>query len=310
MVRSIDATAAGSRGSETEINSQPRICEVSASVTSHAWPGQVGTRSRSPMARPPASVVAAAAIVTSNSGPAGRAAVGARLAEHEDEPGVREPGEDPEDRPRGRVAPVGALLERARDQHDPGEDDRQRGEQAARRPLAQQRPREQRHRHDLEVREHGREAGADVADRAMPAEEVQPEEHPGGERETPVAPGPRAEAPVLAPGEPRQQRQGVEAAEERRRRGRRVRQPHEDARERDRQRARDGDRPRPGGEAVQPGARASDGGWPAGAATGRSGARSGAAPGAAARPTAARRSAARRRPRRRPRSRSRWDRGR
>ena len=71
IVSSIDATAAGSRGSETEINSQPRICEVSASVTSHAWPGQVGTRSRSPMARPPASVVAAAAIVTSNSGPAG-----------------------------------------------------------------------------------------------------------------------------------------------------------------------------------------------------------------------------------------------
>ena len=189
-----------------------------------------------------------------------RAAVGARLAEHEDEPGVREPGEDPEDRPRRRVAPVRALLERARDQHDPGEHDRQRGEQAARRPLAKQRPREQRHRHDLEVREHGRQAGADVADRAVPAEEVQPEEHPGGERETPVAPGPRAEAPVLAPGEPREQRQRVEAAEERRRRGRRVRQPHEDARERDRQRARDGDRPRPGGEAVQRGARASDGG--------------------------------------------------
>jgi hypothetical protein len=71
IVSSIDAIAAGSRGSETEINSQPRICEVSARVTSHAWPGHVGTKCRSPITRPPASVVAAAASVTSRSGPAG-----------------------------------------------------------------------------------------------------------------------------------------------------------------------------------------------------------------------------------------------
>ena len=88
IVSVTEVSAAGSRGSETVISSQPRTCEVSASVTSQACSGQLGTRS---------------AVAERESGRdrhdggdggrveqrAGRAAqVAAALAQHEDEAGV------------------------------------------------------------------------------------------------------------------------------------------------------------------------------------------------------------------------------
>ena len=45
IVRIIDVSAAGRRGSETEISSQPSTCEVSARQISHAADGHAGTRS-------------------------------------------------------------------------------------------------------------------------------------------------------------------------------------------------------------------------------------------------------------------------
>ena len=44
IVSVTDVSAAGSRGSETVISSQPTTCEVSASRTSQPWAGQLGTR--------------------------------------------------------------------------------------------------------------------------------------------------------------------------------------------------------------------------------------------------------------------------
>ena len=72
IVSVTDVSAAGSRGSETAISSQPSTCEVSASVSSQPWAGQVGTRSASPITSPATTAATAATAVASNSGPAGR----------------------------------------------------------------------------------------------------------------------------------------------------------------------------------------------------------------------------------------------
>jgi hypothetical protein len=72
IVRIIDVSAAGSRGSENVISSQPTTCEVSASVTSQPALGQVGARSSTPIARPNASEMTAATNDISKSAPAGR----------------------------------------------------------------------------------------------------------------------------------------------------------------------------------------------------------------------------------------------
>ena len=73
IVSVTDVSAAGSRGSETVISSQPSTCEVSASVSSQACSGQLGTRSASPTASPAITATTAATAVASNSGPAGGA---------------------------------------------------------------------------------------------------------------------------------------------------------------------------------------------------------------------------------------------
>ena len=52
------------------------------------------------------------------------------------------------------------------------------------------RPRRERHDHDLEVAEHGREPGADVGDRLVPEDEVGGEEEARDQRQAPL-PGPR-----------------------------------------------------------------------------------------------------------------------
>ena len=64
----------------------------------------------------------------------------------------------------------------------PTQHERQRGERCARDALAADEPGEQRHDDDLEVAEHGREAGADVLDRVVPDDQVDGEEHARGQR--------------------------------------------------------------------------------------------------------------------------------
>ena len=49
----IEVITAGSRGSDTEISSQPSTCEESASSTSQACASRSGTQSMSPTAIPP-----------------------------------------------------------------------------------------------------------------------------------------------------------------------------------------------------------------------------------------------------------------
>jgi hypothetical protein len=63
--------AAGSRGSDTEISSQPSTCDESASSSSHACDSSPGTQSMSPIAIPASAEKTAADSVASNSGPAG-----------------------------------------------------------------------------------------------------------------------------------------------------------------------------------------------------------------------------------------------
>ena len=133
---------------------------------------------------------------------------------------------------------VGAVLEHARDQQHAEQRDRQRRQHLAAGLLGQDRPRHQRHEHDLDVGQHGGQPGADVADRVVPQDQVDGEEDA---RPSSAArrsrQEPRAEAPVLEPGEQRQHRQRVDAAEDRRGRRRGVAEADQDARERDRQRA-------------------------------------------------------------------------
>src|SRR3954470_13243398 len=66
IVNRTDVSAAGSRGSDNEISSQPTTCELRASSTSHPCDGHDGTRSMSPMTSPATSENTAAAAVASN----------------------------------------------------------------------------------------------------------------------------------------------------------------------------------------------------------------------------------------------------
>src|SRR2546423_1636386 len=63
-------SAAGSRGSEYPMNSQPNTCALSASTISQPADGQCGTRSMPPATGPSAVEVSAVARVASASGPA------------------------------------------------------------------------------------------------------------------------------------------------------------------------------------------------------------------------------------------------
>ena len=90
MVSVIEVSAAGSRGSETAISSQPSTCEVSASSSSQPWAGQAGTRSTSPIARPGDGGSRGGDHRGVEQRAGGPAQVGAALAQHEDEARVRE----------------------------------------------------------------------------------------------------------------------------------------------------------------------------------------------------------------------------
>ena len=71
-VSSSEVIAAGRRGSEIVIASQPMTCELNASSTSQPAPGQPGTSRASPITMPAAMQSTVAVAVASNSGPAGR----------------------------------------------------------------------------------------------------------------------------------------------------------------------------------------------------------------------------------------------
>src|SRR5579884_3320189 len=71
----------------------------------------------------------------------------------------------------------------------------------------------------------------------MPEDQIGGEEHPGADRQAPLAPDAPTEAPILPPGQQPQHGHGVHAAKDRRSRWRGVAEAYEDARERDRERS-------------------------------------------------------------------------
>ena len=81
------------------------------------------------------------------------------------------------------------------------------------RPLGEHRPRHKRHEHDLYVREHGREAGADVVDRVVPEDQVGGEEDSGGHGDAALGPRPPPEPSILEPRQEAEDRQRERAPE-------------------------------------------------------------------------------------------------
>ena len=127
----------------------------------------------------------------------------------------------PSDTPSGGFAPYAPVPDDARDQHDAHEHDRQREQHGPRRPLLEHEPGHEPDDDDLQVPEHGGETRADRVDRVVPGQQVAREEHAGDHREPDGAGRQRAVAPVLVPADEGEDRQAVQAAEDRR--GRRAR---------------------------------------------------------------------------------------
>src|SRR5581483_5648038 len=89
----------------------------------------------------------------------------------------------------------------------------------------------------LRVAEHGREPRADEVDRPVPEDEVGGEEEPGHPRVAALPQRPPSPAALLVARDEEERWQREQAAEERARRGRRVREAEEDPREREGERS-------------------------------------------------------------------------
>ena len=104
------------------------------------------------------------------------------------------------------------------------------------RPLGEHGPRDQRHDHDLDIREHRREARPDIPDRAIPEQEIDAEEQAGTDGEPAIAPRSRPVTAVLDQRDQTEDGQRVHTAEDRGRRRRCVRDSGQNGRECDRDR--------------------------------------------------------------------------
>ena len=262
IVSSIEVSAAGRRGSDGEISSQPSTCEVSASEHEPAVRRprrhEVGVAERRAGDRRHDAPRRAS---RRRAGPARRRRSPLPARSDEDEARVGQPGGEPEERARGRVVAVGAVLEHARDQHDADQHDRQRGEHARAPGARRARP---------------RRPAARSATCRLPSTVARPaptsaiawcQKIRSAAKNTPATAArrrsrrlARAERAVLPPGQRAQQGQRVGAAEDRRGRGRDVGLLDEDGREGDRQRAGDGERARARGEGRAAAGRARGGG--------------------------------------------------
>ena len=130
IVSSSEVCAAGRRGSDELISSQPTTCEVIGEHQEPAVRGpgghEVGVADDQP--GDDAGDGRHGGRVEQRAG--GPAQVGAAGAQQQDEAGVGQPGRRAEDHALRGVVAVGALLQRARDQHDAAQHERQRGEHA------------------------------------------------------------------------------------------------------------------------------------------------------------------------------------
>ena len=96
--------------------------------------------------------------------------------EREQEARVRDGGEQAEEDAEGGIAAVGIGSERAGDEDDADEHDRNGSHDPGAGPLREQQPGRDRHEHDLDVPEHRGQAGADSGDRVVPQNQVGGEE--------------------------------------------------------------------------------------------------------------------------------------
>ena len=214
--RSTSATA-GRRGSASAISSQPSTCDVSASVTSQPCAGQLGARSSSPSSAPATIATSVAMSVAANSGPAGRRRSRPMSRRTRMKPVYATPVSTPNSAPRAGSSPNGVVADDAGDQDRAAEHERHGERDARRRALAEQQPRRDGDEHDLQVGEHGRQAGADVGDRVVPEDEVGGEERAGGGRAPPAAGRRRAVAAALGAARARRARAARRRSERRRR---------------------------------------------------------------------------------------------
>ena len=249
-------SAAGRRGSELVMSSQPQTCAVSASTASQARLAGVG---QGELAEQRAEQRRAGRRPTPDahsSGPASR-----RRSPEPERSTSRKPAyatevARPSSDAEARVAAVRLAAEGAGHEGDAEQQDRHGGDQAGVRALAEQPPGDDGDDEHLQVAEDGGQARADGVDRVVPQHEVAGEEG-AGERGRPAGPARQPpERAVLAPGEQRQHGHGQQAAVERGGRRRHVGQAHQRSGEGDAARAEQRGQHRPaseGGHAAPPG---------------------------------------------------------
>ena len=139
-VSSIDVIAAGSRGSDVEISIQPSTWEESASVPSHAADGHAGREVRHAEHERDGERHEGGHDGRVEQRPGGPAHVLVAVAEDQDEARVGDPGEHAVEDAARRVGPVRAALQRAGDEHDAEQGERQGREDAAAGRLVQDGP--------------------------------------------------------------------------------------------------------------------------------------------------------------------------
>ena len=214
---STEVSAAGSRGSEIEISSQPSACELQREQRSASpRPASRGVQSRSPIDEADRDRTPSAGDERRVEERPGRPAHVAALpcAQREQEARVGERGQDPVRdaerrgscrRRRSRARPRSGARRRGR----PGSR-RASGSTAARRRISHaSRPTNT----TCRLPSTRREPGADLLDRLVPGDEVDREEDAGQPRRAArCLSGPRPEAPVLEPGE-RPERPAAPAAQ-------------------------------------------------------------------------------------------------
>ena len=115
--------------------------------------------------------------MASNSGPAGRRDVRVPLSQDQDEERVADRREHAEHDAEHGVVAVGAAADHARDQDDAARTPPGSRRASGLRPLAERRPGQHAHEHDLHVAEHRRQARAHRLDRVVPEREVGREQH-------------------------------------------------------------------------------------------------------------------------------------
>ena len=172
-------TAAGSRGSDEVISSQPAVWLSRASTASQPMAGQSGCRPRPPKTSPKASAATAAPRVASATGACDVRGRSRGPAQDQQVARVGDGRPDAVPDAGERMLASRWRADQAGDEHDAEHHDRQRERYRAARPLMPDQPGDAGHEQDLEIAEHGRHASADIGDGMCPQDQVHGEEQAG-----------------------------------------------------------------------------------------------------------------------------------